>query len=710
MPDKEELFDVWQKKYAEYHQDGNVKKVEFNQILNHGVTSGEQAVNLYQYYDGYMRGIPQLVKVPNRLAAGEMQLSRSVDENGWIESVTDFNGHTTEYEYDKIGRIKSIDSPGTKWLDTVFTWSFDADLQPVRTTERCTLDKTTHTCSDTAAFTTTTTYDGLLRATLIEQSDGTNSVYQNSRFNADNQVTFQSYPSSSITEASGISYSYDALQRQETISFSGGGTITNEYLTGNKIKVTDAGKNAENTQNSTTTTYLAYGEPSYEQAIMIESPESVATSIDINLFGNIKSITQSGLNGISQTEYRAYDAQQRLCQIVRNDVGTTVFKRNALGQIAWQAQGQSATSNTVCNTTASAADKIEYGYDNLGSRHTVDYKGDEAIERTYTLDKNGNIKTIVGQGYSQSYNYNELGLLEDESLTISGRAAGALRLDYTYSKLGHLSAIKYPGDLPAVGFSPNGFGQATQAIRSYPPAPVQQLDTFVKGGEDKAQYHPNGVVHSFTYGNGLKHVTDLDSANRPKLINDYAEVSGRGNDNKVSLAYVFDNNNNIISLSNHVEPNYSLTNLVYDGLDRLTSTAGNNAGSGSSTISYDGLGNIRTYSNSSEVDAYGFEHMSLSYTYDETGDSPSYKLLKVENGTGDSASLVRDFSADDSYDSRGNVKLMAIPKVLAALSITLKIKWSAHEAIVIYTMVMVVVFEVKSQALPNIVCTVNQVS
>ena len=68
------------------------------------------------------------------------------------------------------------------------------------------------------------------------------------------------------------------------------------------MKVTNARGKA------TTTTYLAYGMPTFEQAIKIQSPEEVTTDINVNVWGNIESITQSGkrgdknvsLNGISR--------------------------------------------------------------------------------------------------------------------------------------------------------------------------------------------------------------------------------------------------------------------------------------------------------------------------------------------------------------------------------------------------------------------------
>ena len=227
--------------------------------------------------------------------------------------------------------------------------------------ERCTLNSSKNACSDTPKLSTTTTFDSLLRSKLIHTSDGSTDIYVNKTYYTNNKVKFASYPSISSTVTSGTNYSYDDLGRLETTSVSGGGTISHQYLAGNKRKVTDA----EN--NQTTTTYLAYGSPDYSKATKIESPEEVTTDIVFDIFGNVSSIRQHSTKDftVDQTEYRAYDNQKQLCQIERSDVGTTVYNRNTLGEIQWIAQGQTASSNTSCNNSASASSKVAYKYDNL---------------------------------------------------------------------------------------------------------------------------------------------------------------------------------------------------------------------------------------------------------------------------------------------------------------------------------------------------------
>jgi len=625
LPSKYYSFSLLTKEAINYNSEGLLERVEYNQprIVGEG--------NHYIEYSAYKRGIPQQITHPSRLTEGSISLNRIVDDNGWITSTTDLNGNTTQYGYDEIGRLLHKDAP-TPWKDDLINWSYNPNGTLTRTLKRCILNNANTDCNDEVKLQRVTNYDALLRPIEIVITDVENAktIYKNSVFNAHNQLTFQSYPSFTPGETEGEHFTYDALHRQLSISQDNGGTITKEYLSGNKIKITDA------EDNITTSTYLAYGSPSYAQATKVESPENVITDIAVNIFGNITSITQSGKNGnsnISQTEYRAYDSQQRLCQIKRNDVGATVIKRKTNGEIEWQAQGQTASSNSVCNTTAATADKVSFTYDNLGDQHTISY-GDGTPTRTFTLDNNGNIKTITGDGFSQTYNYNSLNLLEDETLAIAGRA-GSLTFDYGYDALGHLSSLQYPDGTAKVEFAPNAFGQATQAIRTYSDATT---DVFVKGGTSKATYYPNGAVDSFTYGNNIVHKTTLNNRQLPAQITDKYGASDR-----VNLNYTYDNNLNITSLTNTRDAGiYSLTDLTYDGLDRLTSTTGGN-GIGSSNITYDGLGNIRTYSNNSL-----FDPSNLTYYY------KSNFLLDNVKTTGTSTK-VRNFAASGSYDARGNV-------------------------------------------------------
>ncbi|MBC3766713.1 RHS repeat-associated core domain-containing protein [Neptunicella marina] len=627
VPYEHKEYDVWKSRYASYHADGNVEKIEFNQPLTDANGNLGTGTFRYKILSNYKRGTPQSIVVPKRyMDSGTLSASRTVDNNGWVISTTDLKGNTYGYGYDDIGRLNYIDAPDN-WLDTYFDWSQGAGEAPVRTARRCTLNASKSGCSGAVSFETEVQFDALMRPILTTNTDVTNSQsrYQNKIFNAYSQETFSSYWSASSTETGGTTNTYDGLQRLHTTSQTGGGTQTINYLSGNKQQVIDAEGNV------TTTTYLAYGEPSYDQALTIESPESVTTTQTINIFGDITSVTQSGLN-VSQTEYRAYDAQHNLCKVSRNDVGTAVFIYTVLGEVSAKAEGVTGGSNTNCTYTSDVAKEIKFTYDNLGQLWKTTYPDyasngttpleNPAADVVYARDNNGNVETLTAGNVVHDYHYNSLNLLDDETLIAAGQRiapdSSSKSLVYGYNSAGHLNSLTYPdGDM--VTYAPNGFGEPTQAVRT------------TRGGQDyatSATYYPTGSLNTFSYGNGLTHKTTLNTRKVPSSIKD-----SKTGTTALHYSYIYDDNLNVTRLTDNVNNAYSLTNLTYDGLDRLKTTTGN-SGIGSSSLTYDGLGNILTYNSKGQ---------SLGYNYN-TADN---RLTSVTGISGKYSSF--------TYDDRGNI-------------------------------------------------------
>jgi len=607
-------FGSWVSRYVSYHADGNLKKVELNNLVK-DANGADTLVNQYRIYSNYKLGLAQSLSSPDRYSdSNTFEFIRVVDGNGRIIKSTDLEGNTIEFGYDQLGQLKYVDPVDPKWKDTFVSWSVNGTGQSVKSTTRCDLNAAKAGCKvDSALNLEEITYDGLLRPLLTYSSDlsSTTSIYQNFMYNEKGQKSFESFLSDSAFETGGTTYQYDELSRLVSTATTGGGSITNEYLSDNKIKVTDA------KGNITTSTFLAYGFPDYGQPIKIESPEEITTDLSVNLFGNVESITQSGSHKnttISQTQYMAYDSQQRLCKIKRNDVGQTVFSRNAMGEVVWQAQGTGGGANTNCVSDATAAQKITLSYDNLGELSRASY-GDGTPDVIYTLDNNGDLTKLVAGGVEQNYIYNSARLLTEEDLSVDDKF---FSISYGINSLGHLESTTYPnGDI--VSYAPNGFGQATKATRA---------------GQDyatAATYYPTGSIDTFKFGNGLTHKTTLNSRKVPSRLKDSSTSI-----TALDLNYQYDNNLNITSLTDGKNSSFSLTSLTYDDLDRLKTTTGNSA-IGSSSIAYDAIGNITSYSSHGR---------NLSYSYDLTNNI----LDSVTDSVGS-----KNFDFVNGYDSRGNV-------------------------------------------------------
>lgn len=608
---------------------GRVKKIELLDRLKEADGSVD-ALSAYRYQllENYKRGKPQTVSVPARYGSGSSQsFSRVVNDDGEITQITDLNGVTVSYGYNAIGRLQYMDLPANDqdWLDTYIDWNMDTGgFQPAttRTARSCRLSSGRTGCeAASGTFQSTSYLDALYRVSATVEEDLLNldvdPRHQNFTYDSLHNATFSSFKDSFEDVTLGTNHIYDDLGRLQSSTISGGAVVTYSYLNNNRLRVTDA------EGNITTTRYLAYGTPVYDQPLVIESPESVTTTLSVNHFGEIETITQTGpgKNGsgtLSQTEYRAYDSQHNLCKVSRQDVGTSAFGYNSIGQKIWQASGLAWSPNTNCLEVIDSSKTVNFRYDNLGQMWKADFT-DDTPDQTYTHDPAGNLKVLNAGNVRQDYVYNELGLITKESLTLDNKI---WQVGYTYDNAMNLSSITYPNG-ETTSYNPNGFGQATWAMRQA----GSGVAAFTYA--ENARYYANGMLDEFDYGNGLQHKIALNIRQLPESVRAW-----RTGYTALNYAYTYDNNNNVKTLLDNVHSSYSLTDLQYDGLDRLTATIGNN-GVGSSSLKYDGLGNITGYSSKNSV---------LDYVYTPTN------RLETVTGTG---SRSKNYSF--GYDSQGNV-------------------------------------------------------
>ena len=196
--------------------------------------------------------------------------------------------------------------------------------------------------------------------------------------------------------------------------------------------------------------------------------------------------------------------------------------------------------------------------------------------------------------------------------------------DYEYNAMGHLSGLTYPDpEVGKVSYTTNAFGQTTSAKRA--------SDGFIYA--QGATYYPTGILNTLTFGNGIQHKTEVDLRGMPK------QLKATSTDKTfLDLSYTYDYQSNITSLIDGFDDKFSLTDLQYDGLDRLTSVSGGES-IGDSTIKYDALGNITEYNT---------KDSKLLYSYDR-----ALNRLTGITKNGDQSKLFYDFAG--GYDTRGNI-------------------------------------------------------
>ncbi|TMN80632.1 MULTISPECIES: RHS repeat-associated core domain-containing protein [unclassified Pseudoalteromonas] len=614
LPFEKKQFGRWVNRYPEYDSEGNIIKEEYNAVNDQG--------NRFVLFSDYKFGIAKTIRKIARYGDDHITMSKELDANGWEIGTTDLNGNQTSFSYHSSGAIQAVsysndEKFGNDWYGKFFTWDYSDGTSPKRIVKYCNLDLELSSCESEPVYSVTEIFDGLMRLKQLVQTDGTDTRYKNFNYDYNNQKIFESFWSSSKINLNGIETIYDGFGRIKEVSTSGLGQVTYAYLAGNRIQVTDAKGNA------TTTSFQAFGSPNYDVITRIESPENVTTTIDVDVYGHVNSISQNGYTSDANLktfhENRYYDDYKQLCLVTREDVGNVLYKHNALGELVWSKPG---VDDTECRISE-PENSTTFSYDGHGELHKIDYP-DNSGDVIYELDNNGNILTLEAGSVVHRYEYNNQNLLEEEQLFVEDESP--LMLDYKYNDLQQLEHLGYP-DGTIVNYQPNSFGEPTEA-QSYDGGTVAL--SFAKS----ATYYANGLLKSFTYGNGIKHETTIHTDSLlPKRLKDTGAGGSNLPSTVMSLTYDYDNNANVTSIIDDQNPKYSLTNLEYDGLDRLTSTTGGSE-IGSSEMHYDGFGNI-TY--------YKSKNKTLTYEYDYAKN----RLFKVNGVNGQYGSI--------GYDDRGNI-------------------------------------------------------
>jgi RHS repeat-associated protein len=297
--------------------------------------------------------------------------------------------------------------------------------------------------------------------------------------------------------------------------------------------------------------------------------------------------------------------------MVRPDVGNTAYAYDGAGRLDWEGRGSSVEDDiTTCDTQVSDADKATYTVNSIGLTTFVNYN-DSSPDRGYVHDANGRVTKITAGGVVTDLEYNSAGLLEKETMRVDGRN---FILDYAYNSLGNLSGLTYPSGY-VVSFAPNALGQPTKASAVRAGLPNA---TYVSN----ATYYPTGSINTFSYGNGLTHKTTLNATGLPTGIRDAsADVVA------LDYGYTYDSNQNIKSLTDRVDNAFSLSSLVYDGLDRLKSVTGG-SGIGNTTLAYDALGNITQYDNAMQHLEYHYNTKN-QLTHVNKTDAPTVPNYRV---------------------------------------------------------------------------------
>lgn len=624
------------KTWAHYGAEGDTTPesvLAYCQVGEPGCTPGQlksstDALGRTTTLSNWHRGVPRSVEFPDG-----SDISATVTNQGLVTSVTDQLGRVTQYGYDAMGRVNLI-APPPGWTPTHITVARSGDHWQQTTSK--------------GGYSKVVKFDALLRPIETrEWGTGVNKTLVLRQFDHGGREVFVSYPAPpdpdsdtpTAEHGKGITRDFDALGRlriELQDSEIADLRTRYEYLSGFRTRATNA------RGLSTVTSFQAFDSPDTSRPTRIEAPEGITTTIERDLFGNPLSITRSGTyqgNPVSLSREYVYDDKLQLCKRIEPESGATVFAYDALGSLAWSAEGTDLDGPACDRGQVALADRILRSYDAMNRLETVTYP-DASQNLAFNYFADGQLQSASAGGVTSSYQYNSLGLLDLESLDIDG---SLYSLDYGYDSLGNLATLTYP-DGAVSNFNPDALGRPRR-VGTY------ALNVF---------YEPSGAVASFTYGNGILFVGE---SNQRQLPYNTSYVSPDQSFLYSQDAH-YDPNGNVLRSLDLTESRRRERSMAYDDADRLVLVGAGADLGGDETFSYDALDNLRTASRGALQKVYTYsaqnrlQSMSrtgqpaLTYTHDSRGRATSRAGVALDFDDGNRLLSVGAV-ASYGYDAHG---------------------------------------------------------
>jgi YD repeat-containing protein len=497
------------------------------------VFSRTDARNKTTTYSDYFRGIARTESQPEGIT-----LTRIVSNAGNVTSQTDGEMATTGFNYDGLNRVTGITHPLGNPVSVV--WG--------PTTRRVTR----------GSYRQITTYDGFGREVGVQHTDTAlgDSIVQDFRVDSLGRRVFASYLNAPI----GTRFSYDMLNRLRS-AFNEYNPSTGDwsnYRTKDyfsyKVRLIDERSNGYQYG------YRSYGDPDKSELTSIMTSMDAAspsTTISRNIAGQINSVTQDGV-----TRTYGYDDRFFLTSIAEPETGTTVFGRDAVGNMISRQVG--------------IAGQTTFTYDDRNRLTTTTYpSGTPGVITTYFKDDKP--KSVDNGLARRDYVYDANKNLARETLTVGTKT---FLTQYAHDSNDAITTLTY-GSGKTIAYAPDAFGRPRQA------------GPYVTS----IAYHPTGQPNSLTYANGVQTTVGINARQWPSSL----QVTKGGA--LFNMGYLYDAVGNVTHVGDTVDSSYN-RDMTYDPLDRLTGITGP---WGSGSIGYDLRGNITKQN---------FGTYGLVYSYD----------------------------------------------------------------------------------------------
>jgi len=535
--------------------------------------------------------------------------------------------YVTSYGYDGNGRRTSIDGPRTDVSD-VTTLTYDpvnGNLLTVTQPGSLATTYSNHTptgypqtVTDPNGVATTYTYDPVGRV-LTATVGGATTTYT---YTPTGKIETITLPRMNVT-----TYTYDTLDRLASIQDGLGDTVNYTYdSVGNRIRqeVKDPGGALQRT--------LSFQHDALDRLFRVVNPGGSFTEYQYDYAGNQKSVKDPNGN----TTIFSYDPLSRLKTATQpGSVGTgygynlhgdlvrvtdaenhvTTYTPDDMGRVYREVSPDTGTTTYAYDPAGNRTGKTDargiavgFTYDALNRLSRTDFPTDTDVVYTYDTCANGRgrLCQVQDQSGTTSYSYSAKGELLQESKVILGVTYVT---GYSYDANGNIQTITYPSNR-TVTYSYDFADQVTTVTTTPPGGGSQTVASNVT-------HKPFGGIAGLTYGNGLARTVSYDQQYR---------ISGIQTGVVQNLTYGFDNNGNVLSITNNLDASKNKS-FSYDAIERLQTASGP---WGSLTWGYDKVGNRQT----------------------QTGADPS--TYTYTSGTNRLASVTGALSKSFGYDPNGN--------------------------------------------------------
>jgi len=509
-------------------------------------------------------------------------INRVINSSGTIASETNARSYTTSFTYDGILRLASVDPP----TGNTTTYTYGTDNSYKKETR--------------GGFYTYYYYDGFGRPAGTSDSKGITTDIEYKSYEV------KDYSTSNIGDRA----SFDYFGRPTSIVHQDNTSIGYAY-SGSDVTVTDEAL------HTTHLYYNAFGNPDEKLLESVTDTNNVSTAYNYNILGSLTNVTLGG----SSLGTFSYDATKNfLTSESTPEKGSITYGRDLVGNMT---------------SKVDALGTVSYDYDNNYRLKTITY-GSNSV--TFGYDGANNRTSMDSPGASIDYTYDSSNRLTIKSETIATRPYNT---HFDYDGNDNLTSIRYPfGRIVTYGYNANnqavsvtGFGGSITPVNYCATAPCIGLpSSFTASSAQTTSF-------SYTPRNLTSHVTTGSSVSN------------------IEYGYA-DNRGNMTSLTDHINVSPSRNqSMTYDTLNRL-STFNGAWGSGSFIYLANGDRSRKTvagantdywYSNNRLTSTTGGE--AATFSYNNNGDltslnGDSLTIDRLHNVTSYNGTPVVSFAYD----------------------------------------------------------------